>query len=51
MVIVCREIKVPGSGRSTVARLKLEGIDGKSPSGAGACFIHVGLVPVHTRTF
>ena len=34
MVIVCREIKVPGSGRSTVARLKLEGIDGKSPSGA-----------------
>ena len=34
MVIVCREIKVPGSGRSTVARLKLEGNDGKSPSGA-----------------
>ena len=89
-----------GSGWSTVARLKLEGIDGKSPSGAepaacepAACerpvvvcvgregggrgngclhrsrlrvyvqnvrvctgtkptfFIHVGLVPVHTRTF
>ena len=44
------EIKVPDSGRSVVARLKLEGIDGRAPPGVESAALFVTTREKLTRS-